>query len=172
MSIVEVEAASALGVRLRSLREAAGLSQAALGSLAELGERHLRRLEHGERRTRASTLARIAVAVTHARSSLGDAQTVSRELVGVAGVALACESAFRDRVDQRRTRRTRKRRRREVTEHAVRWVETDWGVVEHHAHSWPDGARRIRQRTFTRVPTEPARVRVVGATPASKAGDA
>jgi transcriptional regulator with XRE-family HTH domain len=152
MSISEMQAASALGVRLLSLRESARLGQATMATLAELGERHLRRLEHGERRTRRSTLERIATAATRAQPALGDSDAVLRELLSVAGVALAEESTFRDRVDQRRTRRTRRRRRREVTEHVTRWVDSGWGVVEHHSHSWPDGARRIRHRSFTRIP--------------------
>jgi transcriptional regulator with XRE-family HTH domain len=151
MSTREWEAACALGARLRSLRKSAGLSQAALGSLAEMGERHVRRLEHGERRTRETTLERIAVVLTRAQPSLGDAHAVLAGLLRLGGVAIAAESDYRDRVDRRRVSRTRKRRQREVIEHMTRWVHSPEGVVEVHEHSWPDGGRRLRRRSFMRA---------------------
>lgn len=96
----EVGPALALGRLIRSRRLATGRTIAALADAAEISPRHWRRLEAGERRTRASTLDRIAAA-------LGVDPV---ELAEAAGPALADESVYADRVAARRARRTRRRR--------------------------------------------------------------
>jgi transcriptional regulator with XRE-family HTH domain len=101
----------ALGSRLRELRRDRGLTQAQLANAADLSRRHVERLEAGNRRTRESTLARIAAA-------LGD-PSLENELVALAGPALAAESAFAERVARRRARRARKRERESGRERAA-----------------------------------------------------
>lgn len=96
----EVPYTVALGRLIRSRRLAAGLTVAQAADAAELSPRHWRRLEAGERRTRSSTLDRIAQAL--------DADPV--ELAATAGPALADESPYADRIAKRRARRTRRRR--------------------------------------------------------------
>ena len=96
----EARHAVALGALIRSRRLAAGLTVAQAADAAELSPRHWRRLEAGERRTRSSTLDRIAQAL--------DADPV--ELAATAGPALADESPYADRIAKRRARRTRRRR--------------------------------------------------------------
>lgn len=96
----DVGPALALGRMIRSRRLAAGLTIAQAADAAELSARHWRRLEAGERRTRSSTLDRIAHAI--------GADPV--ELAATAGPALADESPYAARIAARRARRTRKRR--------------------------------------------------------------
>ena len=75
----EVERLEALGSRLADLRRSAGLSQVRLATRAELAPSTIERLEAGTRRTRRSTLGRIARAL-----ELPDA---AGELVDLAGPA-------------------------------------------------------------------------------------
>ena len=91
---------SALGNRLRELRRDRGLTQAQLAVAADLSRRHVERLEAGTRRTRRSTLSRIAEAL--------GGPSLENELVTLAGPALAQESDFAERVARRRARRVRK----------------------------------------------------------------
>lgn len=82
---------AALGRRLRALRRATGLTQAALGVAAGLHPVSVRRIELGLRRTRRSTLRRLVVALGT------DPAAVDRllaELVDLAGPALAEESPW------------------------------------------------------------------------------
>jgi transcriptional regulator with XRE-family HTH domain len=90
----------AVANRLREVRRSRGLTQAELAVAAELSRRHVERLEAGNRRTRRSTLSRIAEA-------LGD-PSLEDELVGLAGPALAPESEYAERVVRRRQRRLRR----------------------------------------------------------------
>jgi transcriptional regulator with XRE-family HTH domain len=78
----------ALGARLAELRKRAGLSQVALARRAGIGRRHLQRLEAGSRRTRRSTLLRIAGVLDPGRAAV-----IADELVNVAGPGLAPEPA-------------------------------------------------------------------------------
>lgn len=114
MSCEERDAACALGGRLRAARRSAGLTQQRLAARAQLSERHLRRLERGDRRSRQSTLARLAEVVAAA----SDGRTAGDLLAGwitVAGVSLAAESEHRERVERRRARR--------VARDTSRWVQ-------------------------------------------------
>lgn len=101
---VEVPYLEALGRRIRDARTAAGMTQAAAGLAAELSRNHLSSLERGVRRTRASTLERLASALTEDGEAAAE---LHRELVVLAGPALAPESAYADRVARRRRRRYR-----------------------------------------------------------------
>jgi transcriptional regulator with XRE-family HTH domain len=100
----EVDRLEALGSRLADLRRSAGLSQARLATRGELAPSTIERLEAGTRRTRRSTLERIARAL-----ELPDA---AGELVDLAGPTLAPESAYADRIARRRERRGRMGRNR------------------------------------------------------------
>lgn len=99
-----------LGRLLRELRTAAGLSQARLAKQAQLSSWTIGVLEHGSRRTRRSTLERIARALVKADSALGDPEELTERLAAAGGPAIASESAYRDRVERRRSRRKRKGR--------------------------------------------------------------
>jgi transcriptional regulator with XRE-family HTH domain len=104
----EVGNLEALGARLRELRERAGLSRPALAEKAQLGKTQIELIERGGRRTRRSTLDRLAVALTIGNSNPDE---LANELASLAGPALATESDHADRVARRRDRRWRKRQR-------------------------------------------------------------
>lgn len=110
----EIPHLEALGARLRELRRGrAGLSQERLAERAELSAGTIGRIEAGTRRTRFSTLERIAAALTDADPSLGESESLAVSLAGLAGPALAPESEYAERVERRRKRRWRKRRNRQ-----------------------------------------------------------
>ncbi|MGE5764121.1 MAG: helix-turn-helix domain-containing protein [Mycobacterium leprae] len=87
----------ALGRFLRATRHDAALTQAALARTAQIGERHVRDLERGTRRTRESTLGRLAAALTPSDAPPGTVDTLTAHMVAIAGPALAPESAFVER---------------------------------------------------------------------------
>lgn len=159
----------ALGAELRAMRLQAHLTQWELAGRAELRARSLGRIERGERRTRLSTLARIAQGLEPDDPEA--AQALLRALLDRAGPALAAEGPHRERVDARRARRERRARwnpwpgRKEdivdfryprpgvvLERHTLRrWVtrgtirETVWTEqVEHRA----DGEVRVRRPTL------------------------
>lgn len=92
-----------LGGRLREYRCRAGLTQVDLARAVVISDRHLRRIERGDRRTRRSTLRRFAD-VLGARLDCNP-QKIFEDLLVAAGPALAPETAFPERVDARRNRR-------------------------------------------------------------------
>ena len=109
----EVVGLEALGGELRRLRrEVAGISRARLGVLAEVSSRQLEQIERGIRRTRRSTLERIAEALVQIRPDLGEPAALAVWLVALARNGLAPESEYRERVDKRRKARNAKLRRR------------------------------------------------------------
>ncbi len=71
-------------------------------------------IENGGRRTRRSTLGRVAAALTDANPSLGDEKPLADALAELAGPALAPESPHAERIARRRQRR--KRQEREANE--------------------------------------------------------
>ncbi len=90
------------------------MSQATLAERAELARTTVERIEVGTRRTRRSTLERIARAL--------GSPDACEELAALAGPALAPESSHPDRIERRRSRRTRREeRRREAAELAREW---------------------------------------------------
>ena len=113
----EVPHLERLGRLLRELRRAAGLSQGRLAKESELSLWMIGVLEMGARRTRWSTLRRVASALVEAKPVLGDDKELTERLAAAAGPALAPESQYADRVERRRARRKRKGRygRREKT---------------------------------------------------------
>ena len=122
VSETEVPQLRQLGRELQAQREGARLTQSALAQRSGVSRRHLQRLERGDRRTRSSTLRRIAVAIcgdtpSAVEGSLG-------RLLDAAGPALADESEFQARVERRRSRRTRKPTRIQVELFSHRSVGT------------------------------------------------
>ncbi len=96
----------ALGRLLAALRLGAGLTQQELGLLAGLGRTQVARIETGTRRTRRSTLRRVAAALVTVAPRLGTLERVHRALVEAAGLALAEESQYAERVARRRALRS------------------------------------------------------------------
>jgi transcriptional regulator with XRE-family HTH domain len=94
-----------LGRLLATTRRAVGLTQEQVALRAGLSRTHLDRLERGLRRTRRSTLARIAVVLVHEEPRLGPVERLVDDLVAEAGPALAEESAYAERVARRRSLR-------------------------------------------------------------------
>jgi transcriptional regulator with XRE-family HTH domain len=97
-----------LGAMLENLRLAAGLSRLDLGYLAGVSDVTIFRIEAAIRRTRVSTLERIADGLCWAAPNLGDPARVLADLCTVAHLGLAPESEYADRVDRRRQRRERR----------------------------------------------------------------
>lgn len=98
----ERDRAQALGAAVRERRQARHLTQRDLAREAAISERHLQRLERGERLTRRSTLERLARALEPDDAA---AQALLEILVGVAANALAAETDHPRRVERRRVRR-------------------------------------------------------------------
>lgn len=142
----------AVGEQVRLLRRLAGITQLELATAAELGERGLRRIERGERRTRHSTLRRLVTALTR-----DPAERVSllQALVTAAGPALAPESEFEERVAARRGRRSRAQGRRYLTRHVVVRHEVPGGVLEAHWHSRRTGRSTTNDRYYVRWVRQP-----------------
>ena len=139
----------ALGACLRSLRSEVGLSQALLANRAGLSERSYRRIEHGDRRTRASTLRRLADGLVAYTSTLGTADEVTTRLITAAGLALADESEYQSRVEARRRRRMAKANRRPVTEHVINSTRLPNGLVlERHRHTRWVTRQTVHEREY------------------------
>ncbi len=138
-----------LGARLRGFRTEANLTQAVLGARTGLAERSLRRIEQGHRRTRSSTLQRLAEELTRYTARSGTADEVMVRLLEAAGPALADESEYRSRIEARRRRRVVKQGRRAVTEHTVDYMLLPGGsVLEHHRHRRWVTRRTTRERAY------------------------
>ena len=106
----EVPHLERLGRLLRGLRKAAGMTQRGLARSAELSPWMLGQIELGTRRTRRSTLRRIARAIVAAHPNASTEDELTEQLVEAAGGALAPESGYRARVEQRRKRRAERGR--------------------------------------------------------------
>ena len=108
-----------LGQLLRQQRKTASLTQRELGNAAELSLGAICQIELGDRRTRRSTLRRIARAIVGARPNTPTEDELTEQLAEAAGAALAPESGYRARIDRRRKRRAKRGRYgpREVAPH-------------------------------------------------------
>ena len=137
-----------LGALLRHVRMASGQTQARTAIRAGLAERSLRRIEHGQRRTRGSTLARLASAVATSDPDGGAAADLLRRLLDAGGPAVAPGSEFAARVDARRGRRNAQRAARWVTQHTQRFTYEAGGVWEHHVHRRRVGRHTVREREY------------------------
>jgi transcriptional regulator with XRE-family HTH domain len=106
----EVPQLERLGCLLRVLRKAAGMTQRDLARSAELSSWMVSQIELGTRRTRRSTLRRIARAIVGADPNASTEDELTEQLVEAAGEALAPESGYRARVDRRRKKRAKRGR--------------------------------------------------------------
>jgi transcriptional regulator with XRE-family HTH domain len=104
----EVAHLERLAAGLRTARNVAGLSQDALAWRANLNPSTIYRIEAGVRRTRLSTLRRIAEALVGAAPWMVDADRLAADLATLAGLGLAPESQYRERIERRRARRERR----------------------------------------------------------------
>jgi len=86
------------------------MTQRDLARSAELSSWMVGQIELGTRRTRRSTLRRIARAIVNAGPNASTEDELTEQLVEAAGAALAPESGYRDRVDRRRKRRAKRGR--------------------------------------------------------------
>ena len=108
----EVAGLEALGHALRWYRwRVARLTRSDLAVRSELSVRQIEQIERGIRRTRRSTLERIAAVLAATVPELGEASDLADGLAELAGPALAPESIYRDRVEKRRKARNAKLRR-------------------------------------------------------------
>lgn len=94
------------GTALRAIRQAAGIRAQDLAARSEVSRVTLWRIEAGKRRTRESTIDRIAGALVGLAPWMGDPVAVADNLIDLAGPVLAPESPFQDRIERRRARRT------------------------------------------------------------------
>ncbi len=95
-----------LGRKVRSLRRSVLMTQDQLGRGAKISRQQVARIEAGTRRTRESTLRALAEVLTGSRwFDLGCPEELTAELVRLAGPALAPESAYADKINERRQRR-------------------------------------------------------------------
>lgn len=102
----EVPRLQALGDEIRRLRwRVAHVSRSKLALRAEVSIRQLEQIERAIRRTRRSTLGRIAGALVELRPDIGAADELVERLAALAGPALAPESDYRERVEKRRRSR-------------------------------------------------------------------
>jgi hypothetical protein len=111
----EVVGLQALGDEIRRLRwNVARVHRPRLAVSAEVSVRQLEQIEQAIRRTRRSTLARIAGALVGLRADIGSAEELAERLAALAGPSLAPESEFQERVEKRRRARWRHRDRPNV----------------------------------------------------------
>jgi transcriptional regulator with XRE-family HTH domain len=106
----EVPHLERLGARLRELRNAAGLTLEELAHLSHLSLFQVWAIENACRRTRRSTLARIAGAIVSVDPAHTDAEKLTDQLAAAAGPGLAPESAYAELIAKRRRRRVRRGR--------------------------------------------------------------
>lgn len=103
----------ALGDEIRRLRwRVAHVSRSKLAIRSEVSIRQLEQIEQAIRRTRRSTLGRIAGALVELEPDIGSADQLVEHLAALAGPALAPESAYRERVEKRRRARWARLHRR------------------------------------------------------------
>lgn len=101
----EARALEVFGAALRVARRAAELTQMDLGLMAGRGEKAVYRLEAAVRRPRRSTIEDLVAVIVDRVPALGGVERLTNELCALAGVGLAPESEYRERVERRRTRR-------------------------------------------------------------------
>jgi len=116
----EVPGLEALGDELRRLRwDVARLHRPLLAIRAQISVRQIEQIERAIRRTRRSTLERIVVALVKVEPDLGKPAALVAQLTELAGIGLAPESEYRERVERRRRRRWRKK-----------WARGEWRTRE------------------------------------------
>lgn len=138
----------ALGSALRRARSDRKVSQHSLARTSQISERHLQRLERGERLTRASTLARLAQALEPDEAA---AQLLLTEFLSLAGPMLADETPYAERVDRRRARRAAEVERNQHDLFSVARVPLVGGQVLERRITDKPGNGTSRQRSITYV---------------------
>ena len=131
----EVPGLEALGDELRRLRwDVARIHRPALAIRSQVSVRQIEQIERAIRRTRRSTIERIVLALVKVKPDLGEPAAIVARLTTLAGIGLAPESQYRERVERRRRRRWRKK-----------WTRGEWRTREtthgkqncrHPQHSW------------------------------------
>ncbi len=114
----EVLALCDLGEVVHQARTAAELSQGELAKAVTLSKRHLQRIEAGQRRTRLSTLKRLAEFLA-CFLVIGE-DDLLEVLLQAAGRSLAQESEYADNVELRRAQRARRQWRAELRDGRLR----------------------------------------------------
>jgi transcriptional regulator with XRE-family HTH domain len=141
-----------LGAVLRDARRQSGRSQGEVARAAEVSVRHLRRLEAGERLTRRTTLLRIAGALAGAAQDSATTHQLFASFMAAARGAVAEESAYSTRVEERRARRAAEFERNDHELTSVARVPLlGGGWLERRVVDMPGEGRRQRQRSLTYV---------------------
>jgi transcriptional regulator with XRE-family HTH domain len=150
----EVPHLERLGRLIGTTRRALGLTQKQVALAAALHWTHLQRIELGTRRTRRSTLRRIAAVFVLEAPRLGPVDVLLDDFVQAAGPALAEESAFAERVGRRRTLRedrawkeSREARTRGLIASLERWERSDYARMlseEERAERWREAGEWLR----------------------------
>ena len=105
----EVQLLEELGRAIGRARVSAGLSRRALAEMTLMHPTSIARIEYGTRRTRASTLKRIAGALAAECDDL-DADALVESWLLLGSRAIVPESDYADRLDLRRQRRVSRKR--------------------------------------------------------------
>lgn len=82
----------ALGLAIRNMRRAAGLTLYDLASGAGISTAHLARVGSGDRRTKRSTLSRLVAIAVEANPDLGPAELLLDQLCEIAGPAIVVDT--------------------------------------------------------------------------------
>lgn len=162
-----------LGRLLATTRRAVGVTQGELALAAGLSRVQLARIETGVRRTRRSTLTRIAAALVFEAPTLGSVERLVDDLVEEAGPALAEESAYAERVARRRALRVERADRAEDREEesstlrVIHWFRTDRyrpedELEEIRERLWGQYAEQFAARRARRRAVEQGSLRGVG----------
>jgi hypothetical protein len=142
----EVSYLKALGSEVSRPRKAAGLTTADLDRRADVSPEQARNIQGGTRRTRRSTLARIAETLVDPRDELGDRDTLLKRLRSVAGPGSAEESRSAEHLGDNRRRRALQRERPE----GIRAFIEEYKGQHLRTCSWCWGARRVPDKNFLR----------------------
>jgi transcriptional regulator with XRE-family HTH domain len=144
-----------LGTLLGTTRRALGMTQKEVALAAALHWTHLQRLELGTRRTRRSTLRRIAAVYVLQNPRLGPVDDLLTDFVRVAGPALAEESAYAERVarrrrvrDERAWEQDRLRRLDGLIDSVQRWERSEYAQLlppEEREQRWVEAGQWHRE---------------------------
>lgn len=142
---------------LRRHRALAGISQRQLHLATGLAKRTIERLEHADRRTRHSTIRRIALALAEARGAFCLADEIADEMIQALGAAAAPESRRMAGIERRRNHRVKKMAedpdaeltplpiKREELERRYRLQERELRVLRNRQRAMAAQAEELRQ---------------------------
>lgn len=138
------------GAILRGFRVHVGATQSMLGIEAQMHPMHVYRLERGARRTRLSTIWRLASALADFSDGELDADDVAELLVEAVGPALAPESKYEDVLAKRRARRQ--------WEHFEKLANTDYVLDALQEEIRVEAARLLKERAVAQAIAEMERI--------------